>query len=40
MQVLRIINYEDRFPDDARFEEINIRVGKGVVFYTRLIEEK
>jgi hypothetical protein len=35
-----IINYEDRFPGDARFEEINIRVGKGVVFCTKLIEEK
>jgi len=35
-----IINYEDRFPDDARFEAINSRVGKGVVFCTKLIEEK
>jgi len=35
-----IIEYEDRFPDDARFEGINVRVGNGVVFCTKLIEEK
>lgn len=35
-----IIDYEDRLPDNARLEEVNIKVGKGVVFCTKLIEEK
>jgi hypothetical protein len=35
-----IINYEDSLPDNAPLEEINIKVGKGVVFCTKLIEEE
>lgn len=35
-----VIGYENSFPSEAKFEPIEFRVGKGIVFCTKLIEDK
>ncbi len=35
-----VIEYENSFPPESNFEPVNFKLGKGIVFCTKLVEEK